>query len=67
MLLTLQSISINLTDCRISRILLIYWAILMLHIAPLNSRHANTLLMGVGVLRVVVRSLSLLRVGTATG
>jgi len=39
----------------------------MLLFAHLNSRHANPMLTGVGILRVVVRSLSILRVGIASG
>jgi hypothetical protein len=39
----------------------------MLHIAKVNSRNAHPALTGVGILGVVVRSLSILRVGIASG
>ena len=52
----------------ISLILLIYWAtIFMLHIAHLNSRYAHLVLTGAGILRVVVRSRSIIREVIASG
>ncbi len=39
----------------------------MLHIAHLNSRHASPVLTGIGILGLVVRSLSLIREGNASG